>query len=131
MPLRIVLDTTVLISAIRSRNGASALLVQLALERQFVLLMDLALILEYREVAMRSHHTSVSHFTEDESVRLIWTLENTAEPVEIVQKHRPLSVDPGDDHISGIGDQRQRKYHRHDKSEAYPRSGFTVQHSSD
>jgi predicted nucleic acid-binding protein len=48
---------------------------------------------------MRSHHTSVSHFTEDEIVRLIWTLENTAEPVEIVQKHRPLSVDPGDDHI--------------------------------
>jgi len=61
--------------------------------------MDLALILEYREVAMRSHHTTVSHFTEDEILSLIWTLENIAEPVEISQKHRPLSIDPGDDHL--------------------------------
>jgi putative PIN family toxin of toxin-antitoxin system len=99
MPLRVVLDTTILISAIRSSNGAAALLVRMALQEQFTLLMDIALILEYREVSLRSHHTNSSHFTTDEILALIWTLERIAEPVEIIQNHRPLCVDPGDDHI--------------------------------
>jgi putative PIN family toxin of toxin-antitoxin system len=99
MLLRVVLDTTVLISAVRSRNGAAARLIQLAIEGRFALLMDVSLALEYREVALRSQHTAISHFTKDEILALIWTLENVAEPVLIVEKHRPICVDPGDDHI--------------------------------
>jgi putative PIN family toxin of toxin-antitoxin system len=99
MLLRVVLDTTVLISAIRSRNGAAARLIQMAIQRQFALLMDVSLSLEYREVALRSEHATISHFTEDEILRLISILENLAMPVKITEPHRPLCVDPGDDHI--------------------------------
>jgi putative PIN family toxin of toxin-antitoxin system len=99
MLLRVVLDTTVLISAVRSRNGAAAKLIQLAIEGRFILLMDVSLTLEYQEVALRSQHTTISHFTEHEILTLIWTLENVAEPVNLIEKHRPICVDPGDDHI--------------------------------
>jgi putative PIN family toxin of toxin-antitoxin system len=95
--MRLVLDTTVLISAIRSRRGAAAAVLARLFESDYVLLMDYRISCEYRDVASRAHHVENSALSQDEIARLIRRLEARADSVEIIARHRPLSVDPGDD----------------------------------
>lgn len=95
--MRIVLDTTVLISALRSEKGAAAVVLGMALERRFVLLMDYRIACEYRDVALREQHVERSRFSFEEILQIIAELERIAEEVDIEVRHRPLSFDPGDD----------------------------------
>ena len=73
--LRLVLDTTILISALRSRNGASAAILDLALDRRFTLLLDYKLLAEYRDVALRKEHIANSYLSKEDIVVLIEALE--------------------------------------------------------
>lgn len=50
---RIVIDTNVLIAAMRSRRGASALLLSLLATDQFEMHLSIPLVLEYEEVLLR------------------------------------------------------------------------------
>jgi len=52
-PINIVLDTNVLVSALRSRNGASYKLLTLVDNRDFVLNISVPLFLEYESVTLR------------------------------------------------------------------------------
>lgn len=95
--MRIVLDTSTLIAAVRSSVGASKAIVDLALAREFTLLMNYPIACEYRTVALRPSHVMASRFSPAQIERLIQDLEDIAEPVKNITTYRPLSPDPNDD----------------------------------
>lgn len=94
-----MLDTACLVTAVRSSSGAAGQLLRKVFDHELVLLMDLKLGLEYRDVALRPEHLKVSALNEREVLELIEALEAFAEPVEILVKTRPQSSDPNDDMI--------------------------------
>jgi putative PIN family toxin of toxin-antitoxin system len=100
--MRLVLDTTILIAALRSGRGAAAAVLDLVLTRKVTLLMDYRIACEYRDVALRPEHVAKSDLSAGQIEQLIVTLEGLAEPVEIFWRHRPLSIDPNDDLVLDV-----------------------------
>lgn len=100
--MRIVLDTTVLISALRSEKGAASVVLGMVLEQRLVLLMDYRIACEYRDVALRSEHVMRSRFSREEILRIIDELEIVATEVDIEVRYRPLSSDPKDNLILDV-----------------------------
>jgi putative PIN family toxin of toxin-antitoxin system len=94
-----VLDTDVLVAALRSRGGASWQLVDGALNRRFTLLLSVPLALEYEAVLIREEHRSVHGLSVQEVIELVNALIRVSEPVEIRFLWRPLLSDPGDDMV--------------------------------
>jgi len=88
-----------MVSAIRSRYGASKAVLDLALQRRFTLLMDYRIACEYREVLLRQEHVAASHLSVGQIVTLLDELEGLSEAIEIDFRHRPLSPDPEDDRV--------------------------------
>lgn len=94
-----MLDTSVLITTLRSSSGAAAESVRLVLLRELTILMDFKLCCEFRDVAFRSEHLKASGKTRQQTSLLLDMLEALAEPVLVVDRHAPLSQDPGDDMV--------------------------------
>lgn len=97
--MRVVLDTSVLITALRSSTGAAAEILRLVLLKELTILMDYKLACEYRDVALRAEHLNASNKTEEETTLLLDVLEALAEPVLIVVRHTQLSQDANDDMV--------------------------------
>jgi putative PIN family toxin of toxin-antitoxin system len=97
--VRVVLDTSVLIAALRSSTGAAAENLRLVLIKELTILMDYKLACEYRDVALRAEHLNASCKTEEETTLLLDVLEALAEPVLIVVRRAPLSQDANDDMV--------------------------------
>ena len=97
--MRVVLDTSVLITAFRSSSGAAAETVRIALLKELTILLDYKLACEYRDVALRSEHLKASGKTQKETELLIDMLEAVAEPVFVSVRHAPLSQDANDDMV--------------------------------
>jgi putative PIN family toxin of toxin-antitoxin system len=95
--LKIVLDTSVLIAALRSRSSASAEVVLRLLRFEIRMVLSLALLYEYRDVAMRSDQIAASQLPVAEIADLIDQLEEVAEQTLSNDQRRPLSNDPNDD----------------------------------
>ncbi len=100
--MKVVFDTAALISAIRSRTGAAAEIVRLAVLGNPKLLMDYKLVCEYRDVALRPQHIAVSGGTPEDAEAIIKALEAIAIPVLVEIKHRPLSQDENDDMVLDV-----------------------------
>jgi putative PIN family toxin of toxin-antitoxin system len=98
----VVLDTSVLISALRSSTGAAAEVIRLALQRQLTLLMDYKLACEYRDVALRPEQLQASGKSRAETASILDALEAIAEPVFVAFRHRPLSPDVNDDMVLDV-----------------------------
>ena len=96
--LRLVLDTDVLVAAMRSRGGASWRLVDRALAREFTLLLSVPLVLEYEAVLRREEHRKV-RLSVPELDQVINSLVRVAEAVQIRFLWRPLLSDPTDDMV--------------------------------
>ena len=97
--LRLVLDTDVLVAAMRSRGGASWQLVDRALAREFALLLSVPLVLEYEAVLTREEHRKVHGLSVPELDEIINSLVRVAEAVQIMFLWRPLLSDPTDDMV--------------------------------
>jgi putative PIN family toxin of toxin-antitoxin system len=97
--LRFVLDTDVLVAALRSRDGASRRLVDRALKREFTLLLSVPLLLEYEAVLTREEHRKVHGLSVPDVDELINSLASVAESVRISFLWRPLLSDPNDDMV--------------------------------
>ena len=100
--LRIVLDTSILISALRSSGGAAGRILELILAREIIACMDLRLAFEYREIAMRPEHLAASYLGRIQIEQLLARVEDAAESIEVVERHRPLSPDPADDMVLDV-----------------------------
>jgi len=71
--LRVVVDTSVLVSAIRSEKGAAAELIRLAILQRFAVLIDYKLAYEYREIALRPNHLQASGKKRSRKAKLLLT----------------------------------------------------------
>jgi len=118
-----VLDTSVIITALRSPTGAAAEVVRLVLRGEFTILMDYKLACEYREVALRSEQLRASGKSPAETVAILDALEAVAEPVLVAFQYRSLIAGPERRHGSRCGHQRKGRRDRDQQHETFSRSG--------
>jgi putative PIN family toxin of toxin-antitoxin system len=95
----VVLDSSVIVSAFRSRRGASYRLLGLVAERRLVPLATPALFLEYEDVLKRPEQRAVSGLTLDQLDDALAALASMMEPVEVRFTWRPQLNDPGDEMV--------------------------------
>jgi putative PIN family toxin of toxin-antitoxin system len=97
--VRIVLDTSVLVAAIRSPTGASKVLMDAALSGWVTALLSTSLLLEYEAVLTRFEHLRVSGFTIEEIEELLDSLCREGVEVPLPFKWRPQLRDPDDEMV--------------------------------
>jgi predicted nucleic acid-binding protein len=92
---RVVLDTSVLVAAMRSRRGASFELVARLGKGTFEAAVSVPLVLEYESALLR--HLAASALTEDDVRALIDYVCDVAIQQEVFFLWRPFLRDPSDD----------------------------------
>jgi putative PIN family toxin of toxin-antitoxin system len=97
--MRIVLDTDVVVAGMRSRTGASAALLKLALDRRITLLANVPLCFEYEAKCTMPLHCQAAGFTEDEALVFVDAVVALVEPVETWYRWRPLLRDHDDEMV--------------------------------
>ncbi|MCO5162776.1 MAG: putative toxin-antitoxin system toxin component, PIN family [Mesorhizobium sp.] len=97
--MRLVLDTSVLVAALRSRKGSSRLLLVDALRQQVEIVLSVPLALEYEAVLTRPEHLRAFGLSRDEVERLLDALFGVARAVDLAFTWRPVSADPNDDMV--------------------------------
>ena len=97
--LRLVLDTDVLVAAIRSDRGASRRLLVGALDRKYELLASVPLIVEYEAVLTRPEHLAASGLTSRQVNQILDALVKVAVPVHLRFLWRPRLKDPADEMV--------------------------------
>jgi putative PIN family toxin of toxin-antitoxin system len=100
--LRIVLDTSVVVAALRTRLGAGNAVLRLVAQRRVVALATPPLFLEYEDVLKRPEHQLVHGLTPEAVDQFLAELAALVEPVEVHFQWRPQSRDPND--INGEAD---------------------------
>ena len=95
--VRVVLDTSVLVAGLRSRNGASFALLRLVRDGKVVPLVTIGLFLEYEDVLKRPEQLEANGMTRDLIDRFLGALAALAEPVEVHLRWRPQLRDAGDE----------------------------------
>lgn len=93
------LDTDVIVAALRSRTGASAELVRMALRRDLVIVASVAMVLEYEAVATRAEQLLASGRSAAEILVLVDALATVAEPVRTYFNWRPQLRDADDEMV--------------------------------
>jgi putative PIN family toxin of toxin-antitoxin system len=97
--VRLVIDTDVLVAALRSDRGASRQILLLAFDRQIVTLASVPLILEYEAVSTRAEHLAASGLTVAETNDVIDALTSVVEQVNLRFLWRPRLKDPNDEMV--------------------------------
>lgn len=95
--MRVVLDTNVLVSALRSRRGASFRLVELLRQERYEIAISVPLVLEYESVLLR--HAKELGLARKEAVALVDYLCSVGYRQEIHFLWRPTLKDPRDEFI--------------------------------
>jgi putative PIN family toxin of toxin-antitoxin system len=97
--LRVVLDSSVVISAFRSRLGAAYRILGLVAERRLVPLATPALFLEYEAVLKRPEQRAVSGLSLGQLDVALAALAAAVEPVDVHFAWRPQLADPDDEMV--------------------------------
>ena len=95
--MRLVLDTNVIVAAMRSPTGASAALLMAARRRKITLVANVALALEYEAVCSRAEHMVAAGLSPIQVSVFLDAVVAMAEPVETHFLWRPLLRDPADE----------------------------------
>ena len=93
--MRYILDTSVLVAGLRSKTGASAVLLEQVAAATIRIVASPALFLEYEAVLKREQHGLKS----GEMDGFLSELAQMIDPVEIRFVWRPLLTDPGDEMV--------------------------------
>ena len=94
-----MLDTDVVVAALRSPTGASVALLQRLDDGLVTLLLSVPLALEYEAVCQLPEHRLASGLSLEDVVTFVNTLIGFAEPVEIYFLWRPQLSDPADEMV--------------------------------
>lgn len=97
--MKIVLDTDVMVAAMRSAKGASRRLLVLLDEGKFEALASVSLMIEYEAVLKRPENLSATGLNELEVEEFINALATMIRPVEIFYLWRPVLKDPDDEFV--------------------------------
>lgn len=95
----IVMDTDVMVAALRSPRGASAELLRQVLMGRRVALASVPLFVEYEEVLTRPEHLKAAGATAADVRNLLDVLAGVVQPVEIRYLWRPQLTDADDDMV--------------------------------
>jgi putative PIN family toxin of toxin-antitoxin system len=99
MAMRAVLDTSVIVSAVRSRHGSSNRLLQMAYARSILMLATPALFLEYEEVLGRDEQRAVHGMSPERTSAFLVGLAGIIEPVKVYYRWRPQMRDVDDEMV--------------------------------
>lgn len=99
VPASYVLDTDVMVAALRSDRGASRQLLLAALNRKFDLLVSVPLTIEYEAVLTRPEHLGASGLSSAEVGRVLDDVAAVARPIRLAFRWRPQLPDPDDDMV--------------------------------
>jgi putative PIN family toxin of toxin-antitoxin system len=99
MASRIVLDTSVLVAALRTRLGAGNAVLRLVAEKRLVLVATPPLFLEYEDVLKRPEQRLAHGLAPQEIDEFLAELAGLIEPVEVHFQWRPQSRDPNDEMV--------------------------------
>src|SRR5262245_58198471 len=94
---RTVLDTDVVVAAVRSDRGASRVLLTAALERRYRVIASVPLMLEYEAVLTRPEHLAAARIATADVEVLLDAIALVAERVRISYLWRPMLPDVDDD----------------------------------
>ncbi|MEX1329227.1 MAG: putative toxin-antitoxin system toxin component, PIN family [Desulfobacterales bacterium] len=94
--MKIVIDTNVLVAALRSRRGASFKLVSFLPTDKFSIFISVPLVLEYEDALMRLESPAI---TEQDIRDFVDFLCEIGHHQEIFFLWRPFLPDPSDDHV--------------------------------
>ena len=97
--MRVVLDTSVIAAAFRSRHGASNALLHAAVERRLQVLVTTSLFLEYETVLKRPEQRLASGLTMERVDQVLAGLAALCEPVETHFQWRPQLADAADEMV--------------------------------
>jgi len=100
--MRYLLDTNVLVAALRSRSGASNALVRLALQGLLPVVVHPKLVYEYRDVLSRPSTLDGTAITWPEAETLLAHLAAVAMPIDVRYLWRPNLRDEGDNFVVEI-----------------------------
>lgn len=94
-----VLDTDVIVAAIRSSSGASAEIVRRVLRGETKIGASVALILEYEAVATRAEHLQAGGLSLENALLVVDAIAALADPIEIHFRWRPQLRDADDEMV--------------------------------
>jgi putative PIN family toxin of toxin-antitoxin system len=97
--LRIVLDTSVVVAALRTRLGAGNAVLRVVAQRRVVALATPPLFLEYEDVLKRPEHRLVHGLAPEAIDDFLAELAAVIEPVDVHFDWRPQSRDPNDEMV--------------------------------
>lgn len=97
MPVKLVLDTNVIVSAMRSPRGASAALLIEARQGRLTLVANVALALEYEATCRLAEHRLASGLDLEQVGIFVDAVIAMSEPIESRFIWRPQLRDPGDE----------------------------------
>jgi putative PIN family toxin of toxin-antitoxin system len=97
--VRFVLDTDVVVAAMRSPTGASAALVRAAREKRATLLLSVPLAVEYEAVCRRAEHQMAARLSLRQVEIFLNGVIAIAEPVHTHFLWRPQLRDPNDEMV--------------------------------
>ena len=96
---RFVIDTDVIIAAMRSPSGASAALLGAALEQRLTMLASVPLFFEYEAKCTDPEHWTAAGLTQGQANIFVNALAALVEPVKIHYLWRPMLRDPNDEMV--------------------------------
>jgi putative PIN family toxin of toxin-antitoxin system len=97
--MRVVLDTSVMVAAMRSRHGSSRAWLSGVLRRHHIALVSVPLVIEYEAVLTRTEHLTASGATVDQVCRVLDGLCSVAEHIPTTSLWRPILRDPDDEMV--------------------------------
>jgi putative PIN family toxin of toxin-antitoxin system len=97
--MRIVLDTSVVVAALRTRWGAGNAVLRLVAQRRLVTLATPPLFLEYEDALKRPEHRLAHGLSLEAVDEFLAELAALIEPVEVHFQWRPQSRDPNDEMV--------------------------------
>jgi len=100
--MRYVIDTCVVVSALRSRRGASNALLRRVFQRHLPVVMHFKLLAEYRDVLLRPEIRLATGLNEVQIERFLAALVGVAEEVPVQYLWRPNLPDEDDNFVVEI-----------------------------
>lgn len=96
---RVVLDTSVVVAALRSQLGASNAVLGLVATRRLIALATPPLFLEYEDVLKRPEHQLIHSLVEEQIDEFLAEFAALIEPIETHFRWRPQVRDPSDEMV--------------------------------